>query len=240
MRALAVALLALALAPAAAAKPHVLLFTKTAAFRHDSIPAAVQALSARPDFAADHTEDAGAFTDANLARYDVVVFLMTTGDVLDAAQQAAMERFVRSGGGFVGVHSAADTEYGWPWYGQLLGTWFKTHPAVQQATLDVVDPSSPATAGLPRQWTRTDEWYAFRTQPQGVHVLLTIDESTYQPGDAAMGASHPIAWEHDFDGGRAFYTALGHIPASYSDQNFLHHIYGGIYWAATGKGFKAE
>src|SRR5581483_1208983 len=165
--------------------PHVLLFTKTAGFHHDSIPAAVQALEAANGLDVDQTDDASVFTDARLARYDVVVFLLTTGDVLDDAQQGALERFVRSGGGFVGVHSATDTEYDWPWYGRLVGAYFKEHDAVRQATLDVVDATDPSTASLPRRWTRVDEWYTFRSDPEGVHVLIELD-------------GRPLAWEHAF------------------------------------------
>ena len=213
-----------------------LVFTKTTGYRHDSIPAAiaaVEALGAQNGFAVDQTEDAGAFTDANLARYRVVVFLLTTGDVLDDDQQSAMQRFVEAGNGWVGVHSAADTEYDWPWYGGLLGAWFDSHPAIQQATLTVADRTHPSTAKLPAAWTRTDEWYAFQTNPRpAVHVLLTIDESTYDAAGASMGADHPLAWWHDYDGGRAFYTALGHTTESYSEPLFLAHLLGGIEWAA--------
>ncbi len=242
-RAVATLALAIALAaipPVAAGAPapafRVLAFTKTTGYRHDSIPAAVAALrrlGTQNGFAVDQTEDAGAFTDANLARYRVVVFLLTTGDVLDDDQQAAMQRFVEAGNGWVGVHSAADTEYDWPWYGGLLGAYFESHPAIQQATLTVVDPTNPSTARLPAKWTRTDEWYAFQTNPRpAVHVLLTIDETTYDATGASMGADHPLAWWHDYDGGRAFYTALGHTEGSYSEPLFLAHLLGGVEWAA--------
>jgi cytochrome c len=227
-----------AAAPAAAPPFRVLAFTKTTGFRHSSIPAAVaalQALGEKNNFAVDQTEDGGAFTDANLARYRVVVFLLTTGDVLDDPQQAAFQRFIEAGHGWVGVHSASDTEYDWSWYGGLLGAYFFSHPAIQQATLTVADPAFPATAGLPARWTRTDEWYGFRTNPRpAVHVVLTIDETSYDPADATMGADHPMAWWHDYDGGRAFYTALGHTDESYSEPLFLSHLLGGVQWAAGG------
>src|SRR6202171_6581348 len=122
---------------------HILVFSRTAAFRHAAIPAAVAAieqLGAEHGYLVDATEDSGAFTDANLARYRAVVFLLTTGDVLDATQQAAFERYVRAGGGFAGVHSASDTEYGWAWYGQLVGAYFKHHPAVQPGVVRIEDP----------------------------------------------------------------------------------------------------
>ena len=235
-----------AAAPAAAPAPQfrILAFTKTTGYRHASIGAAVAALrtlGAQNGFAVDQTEDGGSFTDANLARYAVVVFLLTTGDVLDAGQQAAFERYLRAGHGWVGVHSASDTEYDWAWYGGLVGAFFKTHPAIQQATLDVAEAGHPSTAGLPARWTRTDEWYAFQTNPRpSVHVLLTLDETTYDPGDATMGADHPIAWWHDYDGGRAWYTAGGHTDESYAEPLFLGHLLGGIQWAAGSRPTPAE
>jgi len=212
----------------------VLLFTRTLGFRHDSIPdgiAAVEALGQAHRFAVDATEDADAFTPANLAHYRVVLFLSTTGDVLEGAQRDALRGFVHAGGGWAGVHAAADTLYDWPWYGGLVGAWFARHPAIQQATIHVENGSQPSTRGLPNPWVRTDEWYDFRTNPRSsVHVLLTLDEGTYQGG--AMGADHPIAWYHEYDGGRAWYTGLGHVSQAYSDPAFLSHLLGGIAYAA--------
>jgi cytochrome c len=213
----------------------VLAFTKTAGFRHGSIPAALRALrelGARNGFTVDATEDARAFTDANLARYAVVAFVLTTGDVLDDSRQAAFERYIRAGHGFVGVHSAADTEYGWAWYGRLVGAYFRSHPAIQTASLDV-DRRHVSTAGLPARWSRRDEWYNFATNPRpAVRVLATLDESTYAAGDGAMGRDHPIAWAHDFEGGRAWYTGGGHTDESYSEPLFRAHLLGGIRYAA--------
>ena len=207
-----------------------LVYSRTAAFRHASIPAAVAAivdLGARHGYFVDATEDAGAFTNTNLARYRAVVFLMTTGDILDDAQQAAFERYIRAGGGFAGVHSASDTEYGWAWYGQLVGAYFQRHPAAQPAVVRIEDAGHPSTAALPPSWMRTDEWYDFRTNPRSaVHILATVLESTYSGG--GMGADHPIAWCHTFDGGRSWYTAMGHAAESYADANFLSHLEGGI------------
>ncbi|MFL5804374.1 MAG: ThuA domain-containing protein [Roseiflexaceae bacterium] len=222
-------------APAPSAElPRVLLFSKTTGFRHESIPdaiAALEELGARHGFAVDTTEDAATFTDDRLGRYRAVVFLMTTGDVLDDAQQAAFERYIRAGNGYVGVHSASDTEYAWPWYGELVGAYFSNHPAIQQARIQIEDSAHPSTAGLPNPWTRTDEWYSFRTNPRArVHVLATLDESTYQGG--TMGIDHPFAWYHDYDGGRAWYTAGGHTSASYAEPEFLRHLLGGLLYAA--------
>jgi len=191
--------------PPATAAFTVLVFARTTGFRHASIPdgiAAVKTLGAEYGFAVEATEDAARFTDATLAKYKVVVFLSTTGDVLDPDEKAAFERYIRSGGGFVGIHSASDTEYGWSWYGRLVGTYFESHPAIQQATVHVVDREHPATRPLPEVWSRIDEWYDFRTNPRGkVHVLATLDEKTYTGG--TMGADHPIAWCQNFDGAEA-------------------------------------
>ncbi len=238
MRRALAALLLLLLGGCAAAHPaqfRVLVFSRTAGFRHDSIPAGVRAvreLGAAHRYAVDATEDPTAFTARNLGRYRTVIFLNTTGDVLDGAQEAAFEGYVRAGGGFVGVHSAADTEYGWPFYGRLLSAYFADHPAVQRATVRVVDRSHPATAPLPVAWSRVDEWYDFRADPAttGAHVLATVDEATYTGG--RMGRDHPIIWCKRVAGGRSFYTALGHTTDGYADPPFRAMLDGAIRWAA--------
>ena len=220
--------------PAGSAAARVLVFSRTAGFRHDSIPAgiaAIRELGAGGGFVVDATEDPAAFTVDNLRRYRAVVFLNTTGDVLDDRRQVDFEGYIRGGGGYVGVHAATDTEYGWPFYGELVGAWFAAHPAVQPAKVHVVDPSHPATAGLPAVWSRTDEWYNFRTNPRGaVHVLLTLDESSYTGG--TMGADHPIAWCHPVGRGRSLYTAGGHPQEAYREPEFRAHLLGAIRWAA--------
>jgi len=219
--------------PKAPAGSRVLVFSRTKGFRHASIPdgvAAVQALGTAHGFAVEATEDATAFSDQSLGRFAAVVFMSTTGDVLDSAQQVAFQRYIRSGKGFVGVHSATDTEYDWPWYGQLVGAYFKRHPAVQEAKLDVRDRTHLATKCIPAVWNRRDEWYDFRAAPPAdATVLLTIDETSYSGG--TMGAVHPMAWSRAFDGGRAFYTELGHTSESFKDQPYLDHLAGGILWA---------
>ncbi|MEV7401337.1 ThuA domain-containing protein [Streptomyces sp. NPDC091267] len=236
----ALALGAAVLAPApagaaAAADPYdVLVFSKTAGFRHDSIPAgitAIQELGGTDGFTVTATEDAGAFTTQNLAGYEAVVFLSTTGDVLDSAQQDALSAYVDGGGGFVGVHAAADTEYDWPAYEHLVGAWFKSHPAIQQAKVVTEDHAHPATAHLDDVWTRTDEWYNYRTDPRDdVHVLQSLDESSYTGGE--MAGDHPITWCHPQQQGRSFYTGLGHTAESYSDPDFRQLLLGGIQYAA--------
>ena len=184
-------------------------------------------------FAVDATEDASVFSDAKLTRYEAVVVLLTTGDVLDTRQQHALQRFIRAGGGFAGVHSAADTLRDWAWYDGLLGASFKNHPQIQPALIRVEDFRHPSTVGLPRRWTRTDEWYSFAPNPRGrVRVLATLDERTYSPGADAMGRDHPIAWSHSYQGGRAWYTGGGHTEESYSEPLFRRHLLGGIRYAA--------
>jgi type 1 glutamine amidotransferase len=226
----------------------VLVFSKTAGWHHDAIQAgvgAMQDLGKLHDFGVFWTEDAKrVMNDAELSKYQAVVFLLTTGDVLDDEQQAAFERYIRKGGGFVGVHSASDTEYGWPWYTRMVGHMFKTHPAVQTAVLQVRERNFPGMERFAPRNLFTDEWYEFGPATSSkLTYLLSVDESTYKPETGkgtGMGAFHPISWYQPYEGGRAFYTALGHIGATYRDPVFLHHLYGGIYWAATGRGFKAD
>jgi type 1 glutamine amidotransferase len=211
----------------------VLVFTRTTAYRHASIPAgidAVRQLGVAHGFAVDATEETDAFTPAGLAPYAALVFVSTSGDVLDPGGKAALESYVRGGGGFVGVHGAAATEYDWPFYGRLVGAWFDKHPQVQRATVRVEDRAHPSTAHLDPVWVRTDEWYNFRTNPRPhVRVLLTVDESSYAGG--TMGDDHPIAWCHQVDAGRAFYTGGGHTVESYAEPEFLAHLLGGITFA---------
>ncbi|MFG2352105.1 ThuA domain-containing protein [Streptomyces sp. NPDC048521] len=211
----------------------VLVFSKTAGFRHDSIPegvAAVRQLGESGGFTVDATEDASTFTPSTLRRYDAVVFLSTTGDVLDDAQQDAFEDYIHHGGGYVGVHAAADTEYDWAFYGGLAGAYFQSHPTIQPATVDVEDRAHPATSGLARTWNRTDEWYNYRSDPRDrAHVLASLDESSYTGG--TMNGDHPIAWCQEYQGGRAFYTGGGHTKESYADPAFRRHLLGGIRYA---------
>ena len=221
---------------ATAALPRILVFSRTAGFRHASIPDGIRTVTelGAGRWSADATEDSSVFTAANLKNYRAVVFLSTTGDVLDDAQQKAFEEYIHAGGAWVGVHAASDTEYDWPWYGQLAGAWFAGHPAVNQEAIVVVeDRTHPSTRMLPAEWKRLDEWYAFRTNPRSkVHVLASLDEKSYDPGKASMGGDHPIMWYHDFEGGRAWYTAGGHTKESYTEPLFRQHLREGIAWAA--------
>ncbi|MEU4713664.1 ThuA domain-containing protein [Micromonospora purpureochromogenes] len=221
-------------ASAADAPYDVLVFSRTAGFRHDSIAVGTQAirdLGAANSFTVTATEDAAAFTTGNLAQYEAVVFLNTTGDVLNASQQTAFESYIGSGGGYVGVHAAADTEYGWSFYGNLVGAYFASHPAIQQANVKVENRAHPASAHLPQTWTRTDEWYNYQTNARSTaRVLATLDESSYSGG--GMGADHPHSWCKTYSGGRAFYTGGGHTQASYAEPAFRAHLLGGIRYAA--------
>lgn len=219
--------------PAPAEAFRVLVFTRHLGFAHKSIPIgieAVRALGRATGFAVDATEDPTRFSDAGLAPYSVVVFLSTTGDVLDSTQQAAMERYLAAGHGWVGIHSASDTEYGWPWYMAMIGTHFVRHPAVQAATITVVDTANASTRHLQSPLSRVDEWYDFSSQPTGARVLVRVDERSYSGGQ--MGAVHPVSWLQSYGGGRAWYTAMGHTSCSYTERPFLEHIRGGILWAA--------
>ncbi|MDR9415337.1 MAG: ThuA domain-containing protein [Gracilimonas sp.] len=212
----------------------VLIFSKTEGFRHQSIPngiAAIEQLGVEHQFTVDATENASNFTFENLINYDAVIFLSTTGNVLNNTQQSAFEEYIQNGGGYVGIHAASDTEYNWSWYGDLVGAYFDSHPSIQEATIEVADKVHPSTSFLPDRWVRTDEWYNFGTNPRGdVHVLATLAEETYSGGN--MGYDHPISWMHSYDGGRAWYTGGGHTTESFSEENFLLHILGGIRWAA--------
>jgi cytochrome c len=210
-----------------------LVFTKTAEYRHESIPTGVQMLrdlGRKHGFNIEHTEDAAVFGRKGFADYAAIVFLSTTGDILNTQQQVAFEQYVNAGGAYVGIHAAADTEHDWPWYGSLVGAWFSDHPEIQTATVDVEDRKHVSTRMLPERWQRTDEWYNYHRNPRpDVHVLMTLDEDSYEGGQHA--GDHPIAWCHNYDGGRSWYTGGGHTEESYAEPLFREHVLGGIQWA---------
>lgn len=237
---LTVCLLTAGLMQSQAQQFRALVFSKTAGFRHQSIPDGVVALKKLGQthvFSVHTTEDANYFKDENLEKFDVIILMSTTGTIFNEEQKAAFQKFVRSGKGIVGIHSATDTEYDWPWYNQLIGAYFLAHPKQQTLRLEVVDSNHPATWHLPKNWLWTDELYEFRNINPNIKVLLNADESTYQVAKG-NGANHPMAWYHEFDGGRVFYTALGHVESAYEDPDFLKHLYGGIWYAATGEPMK--
>jgi type 1 glutamine amidotransferase len=223
-----------------------LLVTTTKGWHHESVHygvIALKELAVRNYFDVVLLENPNGFTDNYLEQFQVIIFLNTTGDVLDSAQQKVMERFIQSGKGYVGIHSASDTEYDWDWYTKLVGRMFHIHPVIQTAKLNILDPGFSGLQGFANNKLWTDEWYEFGPEKiSGLNYILAVDETSYnakvQWGEkkgAGMGKLHPIAWYHNYDGGRSFYTALGHLPAVYSDAAFLNHLYAGILWAATGK-----
>jgi hypothetical protein len=223
-----------------------LLVTTTRGWHHESIHAgvlAIQQLGVKNYFDVVVWEDPNGFTDKYLEQFQAIIFLNTTGNIFDSAQQKVMERFIQSGKGYVGIHSASDTEYDWEWYTKLVGRMFVIHPVIQTAKLNILDEKFPGLQGFDNNKQWTDEWYEFTPEKTaGLNYILGVDETTYnakvqwgpKKGEG-MGKMHPIAWYHNYDGGRAFYTALGHLPTVYSDPVFLNHLYAGIFWAATGK-----
>ncbi|MEX2640550.1 MAG: ThuA domain-containing protein [Balneolales bacterium] len=210
-----------------------LVFSKTDGFRHGSIEAgqdALQKLGIENNVTVYVTEDASEFTEEFLSGMDAVVFLNTTQTLFNDEQRTAFKGYIQNGGGFAGVHSAADTEYDWPWYNGLVGAWFNNHPpGTPKALLNVVDPNHPSTEGLPQIWEKVDEWYNFRDISENINVLITLDTDSYEGSDHP--GNHPVAWFHEYDGGRAFYTALGHTSESYTEDLFLDHLWNGIGYA---------
>lgn len=215
--------------------PRILVFSKTSGFYHESIPygvAALRKLGRENNFEVDTTKNASYFVEDSLKRYSAVVFLSTTQNVLNPDQQVAFERYIQAGGGFVGIHAAADTEYNWPWYNKLVGAYFQSHPNnpnVRKATIDVIDTTHQSMKGLPARWERNDEWYNYKSINPDLKVLAKLDEDSYEGGE--NGANHPIAWYHAYDGGRAFYTGGGHTNESFSEPLFINHLLGGIRYA---------
>jgi uncharacterized protein len=223
-----------------------LIVTTTNGWHHESLHngvIALKELATRNFFDAEVFQDPKSFNDSSLKQYQVIIFLNTTGDILNPEQQKVMERFIQGGKGFVGIHSASDTEYDWDWYTKLVGRMFHIHPVIQTAKLQVLDPSFPGLQGFAQGQLWTDEWYEFGEEKvKDLHYVLGVDETTYNPKvdwgarkGTGMGKLHPLAWYHNYDGGRSFYTALGHLPTNFSNELFLNHLYAGILWAATGK-----
>ncbi len=239
-----------------------LLITETAGWHHESIDngiVAIQNLAATHNFEVVRQQQAIKITEDWLKNFDVVIFLSTTSDIFEDDEQTAFEKYIQSGKGYVGIHAASDTEYDWVWYTKLVGRMFHIHPAQQTAKLKILDHNFPGLEHFPNAMLWTDEWYEIgEDKVPDLHNLIAVDENSYDPAvtwekrdlDAngnlvdrlgkGMGKLHPISWYHAFDGGRAFYTALGHIEKVYENQWFLDHLYGGIYYAATGKGIEKK
>lgn len=217
-------------------KNKVLVFSKTNGYRHESIEAgiaAIKKLGAENNFDVDATEDSLYLSDANFKKYKTVIFLSTTGTILGKDQELALQNFIHNGGGFVGIHAATDCEYEWAWYVKMIGGSFLSHPQQQEAKLIIVDKTHPSTKHLPATWQRKDEWYNFKNLNPDVTVLIKIDETSYTGGK--NGDNHPMAWCHSYDGGKIFYTELGHTNESYSDPLYLQHVLGGIQYAMGAK-----
>ncbi|REL38075.1 ThuA domain-containing protein [Rhodohalobacter sp. SW132] len=211
---------------------NILIFSKTAGFRHSSIETGREALmewAKENGVSATATENAALFTDENLALFDAVVFLSTTQTVFNDDQRAAFKSYIQNGGGFVGIHSATDTEYEWPWYNELVGAYFSSHPQIQTATLNVENSNHPSMTMLPDEFERRDEWYNFRDFNHDVNVLMTLNPQSFEGSEHSD--MHPIAWYHEFDGGRVFYTGGGHTEESYSEELFMNHLWKGIEYA---------
>tara|TARA_R110002050_G_scaffold67407_2_gene145894 strand:- start:23804 stop:24619 length:816 start_codon:yes stop_codon:yes gene_type:complete len=240
----------------------ILLITETAGWHHESIDTGIlviKGLAATHNFEVDRQQDAIKITESQLNKYDAVIFLSTTADIFDNEEQEVFEKYIQSGKGYVGIHAASDTEYEWEWYTQLVGRMFYIHPAQQTAKLRIIDHNFPGLEHFPNTLLWTDEWYEFgEEKTTGLKYLVSVDENSYDPKvtwknrdmdkngsmldrvGVGMGKEHPISWYHEFDGGKAFYTALGHIEKVYENQWFLDHLYGGIYYAATGKGVEKQ
>ena len=227
----------LAAAAAASAADRVLIFTKTAGVRENNIADSRNALKAFYEgkgLGADLSESGAVISDTGLAKYKSIVFLKTTGDFLNDAQQAAFEKWFKAGGSAQIIHAALDAETNWAFYGKLIGgAYFKSLPgdSTTQHTVVVEDTADRSTRGLPKRWTRKDEIYGFRANPRAsadpaIHILATVDESTYRGGTA--GADHPMSWYCAYQGGRAWTTAMGHVTQAYNDSLFLGHLWGGM------------
>lgn len=212
-----------------------LVFTKTAGFRHASIEPGIETvrdLGEEYGFSVVETEDSDYVASDEINNFDAILFLNTTGTLFTENQRSVIENYIRSGGGYAGVHSAADTEYDWPWYEGLVGAYFDNHPGnpnVRNAVIEVVNSEHPATTLLPEQWEREDEWYNYRSFNDEIQVLLKLDTGSYEGSDHP--GNHPIAWYREYDGGNSFYTGLGHTSESYTDSLFIDHLMGGILYA---------
>ncbi len=211
----------------------ILVFFLTKGYHHNSIAnglVALQKIGSENNLQVDTTTNPALFTTENLANYKAIVFLNPTGTGLfNDAQKLAFKGYINNGGGFVGIHAATDCNYEWEWYGKMVGGYFESHPKTQEAKIYVVDKKHPASKVVPNPWVHTDEWYNFKSFNPDVTVIMKVDEKSYKEGK--MGDNHPVAWYHEYDGGKAFYTALGHTEACYTDEVFLKHLTGGIKWA---------
>ena len=218
---------------------NILIFSKTLGYRHMSIPSAISSISALAAqtklFTVDTSEDATIFASSSLSHYSVIVLLQSIGDIFDQPQLNALKSFVRAGGGIVGIHGAAAGMPNSEWYGKLIGAHFDMHPPAEIGTLIVENSNRNHWilngAGSREGWK--DEWYNFHTHPRenvNLKILLRGDTKSFQGGK--MGEDHPLVWCQEFEGGRSFFTALGHFDGAYQDDWYMNQIFGGILWAA--------
>jgi len=221
----------------------VLVFSKTNGYRHASIEAgaaSIKALGEKHNFTVDHTEDSTRFSDSGLAKYEAIIFLSTTGNVLGEAEEAAFERFIRSGKGYVGIHAAADTEYDWPFYREVVGRQFVQHPEHQKGTIYTIEQDFPGMEGFGDSISLFEEWYEYTVAyDTDLKYLMRLDTTSISmagwKGQSKMGVFHPLAWFHEPAGGRAFYTGIGHMDETFVLPAFQQHLSAAIRWAATGK-----
>lgn len=210
----------------------VLIFSKTKGFRHGSIQKGTEVITKIcnvQNIEVVATEDASVFQYKNLKEYDALIFLNSTGDLLDEKQQKALVKYMKNGGGFVGIHAATDAEYDWPWYGEMIGGYFLSHPKQQNAKVLIINKEHPSTEMLSDEWIRWDEWYDFKNVSPNITVLAKLDETSYEGGK--MNNDHPIVWIQEFGGGRVFYTGFGHTDDTYDEPMIQIHIIKGILWA---------
>lgn len=211
----------------------VLVYTKTLGWRHQSIETGVKTIEefgSKHNFEVTHTEDSLHFSQQDLRQYNAIVFLNTTGNVLDLKAQSAFEKYIQGGGSFLGVHAAADTEYNWPWYGKLVGGYFESHPNnpnIREAQLIKKDQHA-STNHLKKITKISDEWYNYKNLNSKIQPVLMLDETSYEGG--TNGNFHPISWYHKYDGGKAFYTGLGHPKEAYSNPIFKKHLEEALLW----------
>ncbi|MES2478837.1 MAG: ThuA domain-containing protein [Bacteroidota bacterium] len=208
-----------------------MLFTKANGFYHESISSGIEMFQSNGTqwgIELFETDKSSAFTEDNLQQYQLIVFLNNTGNLFSDEERLALQSYIRKGGAILGIHAATDAEYDWPWYGQMLGARFKDHPAVQEAICNTILLSHPSVQGMPEQWLHVDEWYNFSSLASDNHTVLTVDENSYIGG--SHGAHHPVSWYREFEGGKIFYTAMGHNKESYQEPIFVKHIAGAVEW----------
>ncbi len=209
----------------------VLVITETKGWVHDSIESGlklIQNIGNKNNFNVYHSDNSSVITYKNLKEIKTIIFLNTTEEILTDVEQKVMESFIKSGKGFVGVHAAADTEYNWQWYGKLVGAYYRNHPEVMNGKILTIN--HKITNHLDSEWEIEDEWYNFDYVNYDINILLHLDEDSYIGGEHPD--YHPITWYHEYDGGRSFYTGLGHTKEVYDDERFIKLLEKGILYAS--------